>query len=158
MQNILKPWVESYVETHGLPKDQKCILFIDCYPVHIGKEFRIFVLKDFRNVFLIFVPANCTSVFLPIWPAHRSTLGTGMFQPADVGIQRVLKHFIRQRMLEYLVNSHTTQVSSGLTPEQVKFTTSYPALRDASVRPIVEAFKFFNNPDGRDIIRRVGYH
>ncbi|KAE9393905.1 hypothetical protein BT96DRAFT_958958 [Gymnopus androsaceus JB14] len=120
MQNILKPWVENYVKTHNLPKDQKCILFIDCYPVHIGKD-----------------------------------LGTGMFQPADVGIQRVLKHFICQRLLEYLVNIHKTQLLSGLTPEQVKFTTSYPILRNASVQPIIEVFKFFNSPDGRDIICRA---
>ena len=80
-----------------------------------------------------------------------------MFQPTDVGIQCVLKHFVRQRLLEYLMNIHKTQVLSGLTPEQVKFTTSYPILCNASVRPIVEVFKFFNSPDGRDLIRRVSY-
>ncbi|KAJ3817394.1 hypothetical protein F5878DRAFT_497296, partial [Lentinula raphanica] len=65
-----------------LPANQKAILFIDCYPVHIGKEFRTHVFKEFPHVFLIFVTANYLI----------GLLGTGMFQPADVGIQRILKH------------------------------------------------------------------
>ncbi|KAF8988827.1 hypothetical protein BDZ89DRAFT_974879, partial [Hymenopellis radicata] len=44
VDNILKPWVDTYIETHQLPDDQKSVLFIDCYPVHIGTEFRGFLI------------------------------------------------------------------------------------------------------------------
>ncbi len=61
MTNIVKPYVDQYLLHHPeLPADQKTILFIDCYPVHIGKEFQAYVLEEFPNIFLIFVPANCT--------------------------------------------------------------------------------------------------
>lgn len=81
--------------------------------------------------------------------------GTGIFQPADVGIQRILKQFIRQEMLEFLVESHSAQMSSGLSAEDVKITTSYPILRSASVKPIVNLFNFLSSSMGREIIQRV---
>ncbi|KAF7793930.1 hypothetical protein EIP86_005052 [Pleurotus ostreatoroseus] len=139
MREILRPYIESMIKMHDLPSDQKAILLIDCYPVHIGLEFRTFVWKEFPNVFLIFVPANCT----------------GIFQPADVGIQRPVKHHLRQWALKFLVDSHTKQIESGLTPEQVRFTTSMPVLRDASVAPLVDVWKFMDAPDGHSIVRRA---
>jgi hypothetical protein len=78
-----------------------------------------------------------------------------MFQPADVGIQKIAKHFIRQKSLEFLVNSHAKQLRNGLTPAQVKFSTSLPVLRDASVRPIVDLYNFLSGSSGREIIKRA---
>ena len=82
-------------------------------------------------------------------------LGTGIFQPADVGLQRIIKHRIRQAQLLSLVKNHFDQVGTGLSADQVRFTTSLPVLRDASVSHIVDAWEFLNGPDGRDIIRKV---
>ncbi|KAJ8496334.1 hypothetical protein ONZ45_g12488 [Pleurotus djamor] len=45
--------------------NQKSILFIDCYPVHTGTEFRTWLQKNHPNILLLFVPANCTGVFQP---------------------------------------------------------------------------------------------
>ncbi|KAG6828815.1 hypothetical protein H0H87_000786, partial [Tephrocybe sp. NHM501043] len=61
MTDILAPYVKSVIKADNLPKNQKSILFLDCYPVHIGKDFCFYVLKEHPNVFLIFVPANCYS-------------------------------------------------------------------------------------------------
>ncbi|KAJ6512299.1 hypothetical protein DFH09DRAFT_941594 [Mycena vulgaris] len=74
--------------------------------------------------------------------------------PQDVGIQRVAKHHLRQSMLEHLVRCHQAQVSAGITPENVKFTNSYPALRDASVRACVELYDWLTTPEGRTIVQR----
>lgn len=72
MTDILAPYVKSVVEADNLPADQKAVLFIDCYPVHISKDFRFYVLEEHPNVFLIFVPANCTYFF--ILYLHKTTL------------------------------------------------------------------------------------
>lgn len=141
MVRILKPYIEEKIAVNQLPPDQRAILLIDCYPVHIGLDFRTYVWTEFPNIFLIFVPANCT----------------GIFQPADVGLQRIIKHQLRQAALRFLVAEHRKQVKSGLTPEQVKVTTSLPVLRDASVRGIVDAWQFMTGPTGRDIVRRVSH-
>ena len=82
-------------------------------------------------------------------------LGTGIFQPADVGPNHVIKHCLKQHQTEYLVNSHQKQIDSGLTTEQVKFTTSLPVLRDASVAGIVAVYDFMTGPFRRELIQKV---
>ncbi|KAH9927826.1 uncharacterized protein B0H18DRAFT_1159842 [Fomitopsis serialis] len=72
---------------------------------------------------------------------------------ADLGI--VIFPDVRQAALEFLVNSHSEQMDSGLTPEQVKITTSIKTLRNASVAPLVDIYDFFDTPSGRAIIRRA---
>ncbi|KAK7036323.1 hypothetical protein R3P38DRAFT_2414207, partial [Favolaschia claudopus] len=80
---------------------------------------------------------------------------TGIFQPQDVGIQRVLKHHMRQSQLNYLVRCHQQQIDAGLTPENIKFSSSYPVLRNASVQACLDVYDFFTSPDGRDIVKRA---
>lgn len=139
MTRILRPYIEEKIDVMKLPPDQRAILLIDCYPVHAGLDFRTYVWDEFPNIFLLFVPANCT----------------GIFQPADVGLQRVIKHQLRQAALRYLVAEHQKQLKAGTTPDQVKFSTSLPVLRNASVRGIVDAWKYMAGPSGRDVIKRV---
>lgn len=83
--------------------------------------------------------------------------GTGQLQPADVGLNRVIKHRLKQAQMQYLVESHQKQIADGLKPEQVKFTTSLPALRDASVAGIVEVYDFMTGPTGRELVKKVWY-
>ncbi|KAJ7262837.1 hypothetical protein C8J57DRAFT_1231450 [Mycena rebaudengoi] len=53
-----------------------------------------------------------------------------------------------------MVESHTEQLSNGLTPEQVKFSTSLPVLRNASVQPIVDLFNWSQGLLGKELIQR----
>jgi len=74
VRNILVPYIQNTIDSDPDLRDildQKAILMIDCYPVHIGQPFRFFVLEEHPNIYLAFVPANCTSIF----------------QVADVGLQ-----------------------------------------------------------------------
>jgi TRAP-type C4-dicarboxylate transport system substrate-binding protein len=54
-----------------------------------------------------------------------------------------------------MVAAHTEQLKKGLTAEQVKFTTSVPVLRDASVKPIVDLYEWAQTQAGQDLIKRV---
>ncbi|KAJ7613758.1 hypothetical protein DFH06DRAFT_1146711 [Mycena polygramma] len=76
-------------------------------------------------------------------------------KPADVGLNRVYKHHVKQAYLDWMVDAHAAQVKKGLTVEQVKFTTSLPVLRDASVKPIVDLYEWAQTPAGRDVIKRA---
>ncbi|KIK73987.1 hypothetical protein PAXRUDRAFT_78838, partial [Paxillus rubicundulus Ve08.2h10] len=93
-------------------------------PVHTGEAFHSYVFKEYPYVILCFVPTGCT----------------GIFQPTDVGLNHVIKHQIKQHQTEYLVATHQEQINSSLITEQVKFTTSLPVLRDASVDGIVRVY------------------
>ena len=76
VEGIIIPFVDYVVKEDHLPVDQKFILLIDVYPVHAGKEFHDYIHVKHPRCILIFIPGNCT----------------GKFQPADVGLQRPVKH------------------------------------------------------------------
>jgi hypothetical protein len=136
---IIWPYIQRVIaDDPDLDDDQKAILYIDIYPVHISKLFRAFIYEKFPNIILIYVPGNLT----------------GIFQPQDVGIQRVAKHHLRQSQLNYLVRCDEEKISEGITPENVKFSNSYPVLRDASVRACADLYDWLLTPDSRDIIKR----
>ena len=65
-----------------------------------------------------------------------------------------IKHQLKQSQLRYLVDAYTSQIVSGLTPEQVKFTTSKLELQGASVAGIVEAYEFISSAIGHELIKR----
>ncbi|KIK74376.1 hypothetical protein PAXRUDRAFT_19942 [Paxillus rubicundulus Ve08.2h10] len=68
---------------------------------------------------------------------------TGIFQPADT---------------QYLVDLHQEALKSGLTADQVKFTTSLPVLRDASVAGILSVYEFMTGPFRRGLVQKSWAH
>jgi hypothetical protein len=93
MNIIIHPYFQKYLEQHpNRPKDQKMILLLEFYPVHTGEEFIEYVRAEHPYVQLLYIPAGCTSLSLTSsWmkPTQSALLGTSIFQPADVGLQRV---------------------------------------------------------------------
>jgi hypothetical protein len=56
VENVLQPYILSQIEILNLEPDQKSILKLDVYPVHIGEE----LMRDkYPNIFLTYVPARC---------------------------------------------------------------------------------------------------
>ncbi|KAJ3493456.1 hypothetical protein NLJ89_g11016 [Agrocybe chaxingu] len=139
INKIMVPWIKRVIEEDGLDEDQKAILYIDCYPVHAGEGFKCYILESHPNIIICFVPRNCTPVF----------------QPADVGLQRPIKHSLKQSLFEYLAATHRQQMASGLRAEDVRITTSLPKLRDASVAGLVKVYEFLQSFDGRDLIKKA---
>jgi hypothetical protein len=43
-----------------LDDDQMVIVYLNCYPVHAGEEFRYYMFNRFPYIILCFVPANCS--------------------------------------------------------------------------------------------------
>ncbi|KAJ3752975.1 hypothetical protein EV360DRAFT_88225 [Lentinula raphanica] len=90
---------------------------------------------------IIFVPANCMA---------------GMHQPADGGLQRPIKYWLKSSLFsDWIVDKHQKQLAQGLKSEDIKITTSYPKLHDASVAGLIEAYKFMKSLDGQDLIRKA---
>ncbi|KAG1802170.1 uncharacterized protein HD556DRAFT_1304341 [Suillus plorans] len=129
IENILEPWRKVVIETDpDLDDDQHAIVYLDCYPVHTSQDFRTYV-----------------------WEKYPCT---GKFQPADVGLNRVIKHRLKQNQVNFLVEAHSNQISRRLVPEQVKFTTSLPVLRDASVAALVDVYDFMTSAAGRELVKK----
>ncbi|KAJ7247701.1 hypothetical protein C8J57DRAFT_1240641 [Mycena rebaudengoi] len=122
-----------------LDNDQQMICFIDIYPVHTGEEFRTNVFDEHPYIILIFVPGGCT----------------GLFQPADVSLQRVAKHILKQDSLNYLVDVFQSQSKAGVAPKDVKFPSSLPVLCDATVRGLVKMYDYFQTLEGHKIVQQA---
>ena len=133
--NILVPYFESRCEKLNLP-NQICIWQIDCWSVHRSLEFRSWMHATFPWIHIHFVPANCT----------------GLFQPCDVGIQRVLKLAIRRSALKDIVDHTMAQLSSGTAPNKITFEKRLPVVRNRSVQWLINGYEAINNPE---IVQKV---
>ena len=72
---ILVPYYDKIKKELGLPPQQRSMWQINCWSVHRSKEFMTWMGKSRENIVVNFVPARMT----------------GLFQLADVSIQRILK-------------------------------------------------------------------
>jgi len=79
----------------------------------------------------------------------------GIAQPADVGLNCVIKHWLKQSQMQFLMDSYQAQTVAGLTPNDVKFSTSLPVLRDATVAGIVDVYDFITGPTGHELVKKV---
>jgi hypothetical protein len=133
--NILVPYFESHRQQLKLP-NQICIWQIDCWSVHRSLEFRSWMSATFPWILIHFVPANCT----------------GLFQPCDVGIQRVLKLAIRRSALKDIVDNTMTQLKSGVALNQITFEKQLPLIRNRSVQWLINGYEAIDHPE---IVQKV---
>ncbi|CDO77467.1 hypothetical protein BN946_scf184902.g1 [Trametes cinnabarina] len=101
----------------SLNEDSKAILLIDVWPVHIAK----------KN------PDD----FLP-W--LHATYKNRCFQPADIGLQHIVKHIVKQSAVDFLVGSATQKLMSGQKASNVILPTDLPTLRNASIAWLLDAY------------------
>jgi len=72
-----------------------------------------------------------------------------------VGLNRVIKHRLKQSQMQFLVKTYQDQITTGLTPKQVKFSTSLPILRDATIAGVVDVYDFMISATGRELVKKV---
>ncbi|KAG9103731.1 hypothetical protein FRC07_009937, partial [Ceratobasidium sp. 392] len=128
---VLVLYFLSQIAQHGLPADQRCILLIDCWSVHKSASFRAWIAKHYPWIILMYVPGNCT----------------GLFQPCDVGLQRVLKAAVRNASHNNVVNETVAALQSGTPDEKIMNDQSVPMLRERSLGWILEAYHAVNKPN-----------
>ena len=133
--NILAPYFESHRQRLGLP-EQLCVWQIDAWSVHRSLEFRSWMWKFYPWIRIHYIPANCT----------------GLFQPCDVGIQRVLKLAIRRSALKDIVDDTMQQLKGGVKPDNVVFEKKLGVVRNRSVGWLVNAYETINK---HELIEKV---
>jgi len=136
MQSYVQDILVPYFEGHRKDSNQVCIWQIDCWSVHWSAEFCDWMYKTYPWIRIHYVPANCT----------------GLFQPCDVGIQRVLKLAIRHSVLQDIINDTTEQLGHGIEPNMVTFEKRLPMVWNRSIRWLVNGYEAINNPE---LIKKV---
>jgi hypothetical protein len=80
-------------------------------------------------------------------------IGTRLFQPADMGLQRIIKHLLQQETLDFLVHKHTKQIKAGCAPKEVEIPTKIRPLCDATVAVIEHVWDWLNTDNGWKIVK-----
>ena len=91
-----KLFVEKILQRYKLKKllelnsdeDSKLIWLLDCWSVHMSREFIDWIKEVYPTILLVFIPTNCTSIY----------------QPIDVILQRPFKHGFCQQF-----DNHSTE-------------------------------------------------
>lgn len=140
MKELVNEAIEPYLEQKkvdlGLPAEQCSIWKIDCWSVHKSKEFLDWMKTTHSTIIVIFVPGGCT----------------GIWQPLDVGIQRVLKQSIKRAAHKDIVKETMAHLESGTFASTIKLDTRLGTLRDRSVSWITNAIQDVNK---KDLIMKV---
>ncbi|THU79608.1 hypothetical protein K435DRAFT_697428 [Dendrothele bispora CBS 962.96] len=147
MKNLVSKIIAPYFErtkkqldlSDAQQKSQYSMWKIDCWSVHRSEEFLTWMKENHPQIIILFVPGSCT----------------GVFQPLDVGVQRVMKLSIKRSAHRDLVAEVVTlldAVPSNDKERPLKLDQSVPTLRNRSLGWIVNAYHDINNPD---LIKKV---
>ena len=117
-------------------KDQVCLWTIDCWSVHRSQEFRDWMRENYPWILVRYVPGGCT----------------GIFQPCDVGIQRILKHAMKKTALSHVVKETVAHLNNNKDPGTILLTKAIKVLRNRSVEWLVNGYKAINKPE---IVKKV---
>ena len=116
--------------------NQRCLWIIDCWSVHRSQEFRNWMEANYQWILIRYVPGGCT----------------GVFQPCDVGIQRILKHAMRKTALSHVVNETIAHLEKDKDPGTIVLEKGICELRNRSVEWLVNGYNAINN---RDFVKKV---
>jgi hypothetical protein len=134
---ILVPyWMKKKAEL-GAPPDQECVLRLDVWSVHRSIVFRTWLDTTYPWIRYHFIPGGCT----------------GVAQPCDVGLQRLLKLEIKRRQHADIVEETLALLRKGTPPSELKLDTKIGTLRNRSINWLVHAYNAVNKPD---IVKKVG--
>lgn len=92
--------------------------------------------ENYPWIIILYVPAACT----------------GLFQPCDVGVQRVFKHAVRRSSHAHIVAETVEQLNNDIMPAKVTINKKVGILRNRSVEWLVNAYHAI---DDAALIRQV---
>jgi hypothetical protein len=121
---IIQPFINSQIEQHKLENNSHALLIIDCWSVHKSKEFREWMKTNYPKYHIIFVPAGCT----------------GVAQPADVILQRPLKHEYKNKYSLWTTEQMMNSLKSGLKAIDCQLTKDVKSLKPLLVQWLVESW------------------
>ncbi|KAF7330683.1 DDE superfamily endonuclease [Mycena sanguinolenta] len=125
VDEIIAPYFDAVKAELGLPPSQVSIWLIDLWSVHKSQEFRNWMKKNHPTIIVLYIPGGCT----------------GVWQPLDVGIQRLMKLSIKRCAHRDVVEEALSQINAGKPPHEIKLDTTIGTLRDSDPATITQAFE-----------------
>jgi len=136
VDTLLAPHFKQVKLQEKLPPSQCSLWLIDCWSVHRSAEFLVWMAEHHPTIIILFVPAGLT----------------GLFQPCDVGFQRLFKHSLKLSSHHDIVQEVLGQLRDGTAVKDVKIDTTLKVLRNRTVQWLWTAF---NSLGKVDIVKKV---
>ena len=130
VNRILVPYYDKIKKELGLPPQQRSMWQIDCWSVHRSEEFMTWMGKSHENIVVNFVPARMT----------------GLFQPANVGIQCILKQSMRKSAHADIVDEVLKKLANGQATGAIGIDSKLGILHDRTVHWLWNAYHDLNKP------------
>ncbi|KAL3683409.1 hypothetical protein R1sor_001431 [Riccia sorocarpa] len=114
VEKLLAPWIVSTCTRLGLnPQKQRSVWIIDCYSVHLRKDFMEWMKLHYPLILLLFVPASTTS----------------KLQPADVNLMRPFKSNIERQFGLWAMAEIAGKLGKGIKAENATLENRIGPLR-----------------------------
>lgn len=124
VRRIIDPFVKGKIKEHKLHADNNhALLLIDVWKVHKSQEFRSWMAANYPHYHIVFIPAGCT----------------GVIQPADVLLQRPLKHEFSNQFTSWSTDQMMKQLQENVDPVDVKLNTDLGTLKPLVLQWILGA-------------------
>lgn len=124
LHGIISPFVEKKKVELNAPNSHVVLIF-DCWSVHKSEDFLTFLRESFPTYHPVFVPAGCTS----------------KAQPADVIMQRPLKHGVADEFSAWMANEVGVLIRAGASPGSVKVDTGLVRMKPLLVKWLMSAWQ-----------------
>ncbi|KDQ55540.1 hypothetical protein JAAARDRAFT_133764 [Jaapia argillacea MUCL 33604] len=115
---------------------QCCIWLIDVWSVHRSQAFQDWMKEKYSWIIIFYIPGG-----------HM-----GIWQPSDVGIQRLLKLAIKCSCHADIVAETLLQLHKGVSAETVQLQKTIGVLQDRSVQWLVNGYEAINR---KDLVKKV---
>ena len=146
----MRLWVDKIVweehkriwEERGCdPAISKGIVNIDCYPVHISKEFRAWMKRKYSMLLLVYVPPKCTS----------------KAQFADVVLNKPFKNYYSRSHTMFLMQQVKDHLASHEDLRTFNFSLLTSSVAAPALQWLVEGYDKLGKLDHTAGLRKIGY-
>lgn len=121
---------------------------IDCWSVHISKEFLDWMSKNHPSILIAFIPAGCTGI------NEASNDCLGLAQPCDLTINKKIKDIVRNGAEKYMIDSLSDQFKDRRqNPSKIiNVNITLKTLKPMLVNWVKNAVDYFKSKDGEQLI------
>lgn len=124
IRRVIVPWINKKRIEHNAPESHAVLLF-DCWSVHKSAPFLEWLKSSYPEFHPLFVPAGCTS----------------KAQPADLVLQRPMKHAFSNEYTMWMTNEMTSLLKAGAAPEQLRVDTGMKRMKPLVVKWMMTAWQ-----------------
>ena len=140
MKNFIVNGVIPYITRKVKEKkitNPHVILNLDCWKVHISKEFLAWMKQYYPFIHIVFVPAGCT----------------GKFQVCDLVVQKKLKDVVCKQAQGYIASEVLQQLKTRKSEDQqIRVAVQLSVIKPKLVQWVKQAYQWFQSEEGKSLI------